>query len=562
MNATSVDSYSPNTSLPGIPVDKDDKLLEAIGVHRELSREFTSWSTISFALSILGCVASIASTFNTPLLYGGPAAAVWSWFMGSWGCLAIAVSVAELVSAYPSSSGVYGAPLICAPPLLFSIVLDYPRITVVGQLATPASVNFAGALMIFAAVTISTDGSFVPSTGQVLGLYCGINILMGIYNSLPSKILDKMFKYWMWINLLTSLAVIIAVPAGASHKGILASSKFVWTEVVDGTGWGNAPFAFLLGILSVQWVMTDYDGAAHLAEEVKNAAVIAPVAIVIAVISTGFIGFWINVALCYGIQDLSALPGATGLVFSQILWDSLGKRGALALWSFVIIIQVFTGLACQLACIRSIYAVSRDGAFPDRKLMAKVWGVTKTPVNAAIFTVVIQCLFGLLYLISYVAINAVFSITAVALDVSYMIPTIGKLYLYFYPSEHVKFVPGPFYLGKWGYVINVYAILWTLFETGILIMPQVRPVTANTMNYAGPIMGGTVLVSGIWYIIYGVSFSFLSMALLYFWRTYRPASAVVGGMVRSPDAPLQGAEKGTWDSEEKTSQDKGKVECQ
>ena len=39
-----------------------------------------------------------------------------------------------------------------------------------GQLATPASVNFAGALMIFAAVTISTDGSFVPSTGQVLGL--------------------------------------------------------------------------------------------------------------------------------------------------------------------------------------------------------------------------------------------------------------------------------------------------------------------------------------------------------------------------------------------------------
>lgn len=72
-------------SLPGIPLDNDDKHLEAMGVHRELNREFTSWSTISFALSILGCVASIASTFNTPLLYGGPAAAVWSWFMGSWG---------------------------------------------------------------------------------------------------------------------------------------------------------------------------------------------------------------------------------------------------------------------------------------------------------------------------------------------------------------------------------------------------------------------------------------------------------------------------------------------
>lgn len=26
--------------------------------------------------------------------------------------------------------------------------------------------------------------------------YCGINIVMGIYNSLPSRVLDSMFKYW------------------------------------------------------------------------------------------------------------------------------------------------------------------------------------------------------------------------------------------------------------------------------------------------------------------------------------------------------------------------------
>lgn len=89
-----------------------------------------------------------------------------------------------------------------------------------------------------------------------------------------------------------------------------------------------------------------------------------------------------------------------------------------------------------------------------------------------------------------------------------MIPTIGKLYLYLVPSDTVQFVPGPFYLGKIGYAINVYAIIWTLFETGILIMPQLYPVDANTMNYAGPIMGGVVLVSGIWYMAYGVSFAF------------------------------------------------------
>lgn len=75
-----------------------------------------------------------------------------------------------------------------------------------------------------------------------------------------------------------------------------------------------------------------------LAEEVKNAAFIAPVAIVTGVVITAFLGFWINVALCvsilfmkhscsifsillhrqYGIKDFSALPGPTTLVFAQV----------------------------------------------------------------------------------------------------------------------------------------------------------------------------------------------------------------------------------------------------
>ena len=65
--------------------DSDDDALARLGVRRELKREFTSWSTFSFAFSVLGCVATIASTFNTPVLLGGPASAVWSWFLGFWG---------------------------------------------------------------------------------------------------------------------------------------------------------------------------------------------------------------------------------------------------------------------------------------------------------------------------------------------------------------------------------------------------------------------------------------------------------------------------------------------
>ncbi|TFK49035.1 APC amino acid permease [Heliocybe sulcata] len=496
-------------------VEEEDERLRHLGVRRELRREFTRFSTLSFALGILGCSASIASTFNSPLLLGGPATAVWAWFLGSFGCLAIAASVAELVSAYPTAGGIYTSTAYVVPSKYRRVTTFIAAwLTVVGQLATPASIIFALSQMIFAAVTISTDGAFVASTGQVLGLYVGLNFAIGILNSLPTKALHRMSLFYVYVNLFTTLAVIIAVPAAG--KGNLASSKFVWSTVEDGSGWGSSGFAFLLGLLSVQWVMTDYDAAAHLSEEVKNAAVATPAAIISAVFLTGLFGFFVNVSLCYGIRDFSALPGPTSLAFAQILWDNLGKRGALALWSFVIILQTITAATCQLACIRSIYAISRDNGLPDGRLCARIWRTTKTPVNAVIFTVVVDCLFGLLYLASLVAINAIFSITAVALDVSYAIPIVAKLYIRFFDTD-TKFTPGPFFLGKWGYAVNLYAVLWTALETGILIMPQVYPVTADTMNYAGPIMGGVALLSWLWYML--------------FWhrRYYGPGSQEKGG---------------------------------
>lgn len=36
------------------------------------------------------------------------------------------------------------------------------------------------------------------------------------------------------------------------------------------------------------------------------------------VATTAFLGFFLVISLCYGIRDLSALPGPTGLVFAQV----------------------------------------------------------------------------------------------------------------------------------------------------------------------------------------------------------------------------------------------------
>lgn len=80
--------------------------------------------------------------------------------------------------------------------------------------------------------------------------------------------------------------------------------SYIFTEVVNNSGWSNSGLAFMMGLLSVQWTMTDYDAgrvsvlslhtkvnhfflAAHISEEVHRAAIAAPVAIFVAVLNTG-----------------------------------------------------------------------------------------------------------------------------------------------------------------------------------------------------------------------------------------------------------------------------------
>jgi hypothetical protein len=59
------------------------------------------------------------------------------------------------------------------------------------------------------------------------------------------------------------------------------------------------------------------------------------VAIFVAVIGTGLIGWILNISLVLCSGPLANLPGATGLAFIEIMYIRIGKAGTLFLWTFV-----------------------------------------------------------------------------------------------------------------------------------------------------------------------------------------------------------------------------------
>lgn len=87
--------------------DADAQLASQFGYKPIFKREFGYLSTFSFAVSISGLFATVMTTFSYPLYAGGAPSAVWCWLISGAGCMCIACSVAELVSAYPTSGGLY-----------------------------------------------------------------------------------------------------------------------------------------------------------------------------------------------------------------------------------------------------------------------------------------------------------------------------------------------------------------------------------------------------------------------------------------------------------------------
>ncbi|KAG9083193.1 hypothetical protein FRC06_004661 [Ceratobasidium sp. 370] len=229
--------------------------------------------------------------------------------------------------------------------------------------------------------------------------------------------------------------------------------------------------------------MTDYDATAHISEEVKRAAVAAPSAIFIAVIGTGLIGWLLNIVLVLCSGPLENLPGPSGLAFLEIMYMRIGRGGALFLWVWVCLTAFFVVQTALQACSRTFYAFSRDHGLPDRGLFGKI---TKNhvPLYAVWLVVFLSILPGLLDLASSIAAQAIFALTAMALDLSYIVPIFCRRLFRNHPEVHFK--PGPFYMGDGalGWIVNSMCILWTIFVAIILAFPTVRPVTKLNMNYA------------------------------------------------------------------------------
>lgn len=102
-----------------------------------------------------------------------------------------------------------------------------------------------------------------------------------------------------------------------------------------------------------------------------------------------------------------------------------------------------------------VYAFARDGGLPASRWLATVHTGLVVPLNALIFTSILVVIFGLIFLGSTSAYNAIVSASVVALGITYAIPpAINCL-------RGRKMLPEnrPFKLPNWlGWILNIVSL--------------------------------------------------------------------------------------------------------
>lgn len=134
--------------------------------------------------------------------------------------------------------------------------------------------------------------------------------------------------------------------------------------------------------------------------------------------------------------------------------------------------------SCFLSAQRVTYAISRDHVLPYSSFFRKL-SKRKMAVNAAILVYAISVIVTTAVIGSTVAFSAITATATITTNVSYLIPIVAR-----HTAGRKSFVPAKWNLGRYSLPMAVIASGYICFLFVVLILPQLYPVTSETLNYA------------------------------------------------------------------------------
>ncbi len=458
----------------------DEEQLHRLGYAQELHRGMSGFSNFAVSFTIISILSGCLTLFSFGMNTGGPSTMVWGWLLVGGFVVLVGMGMAEVCSSYPTAGGLYywAARLAKRNAPLWSWFTGW--FNLLGQVAVTAGIDFGCALFIEG--FLQYQGVLSPNVGfrtvqhEVVLITAILLLVHGLLNTFGVGLVSKLADVSVWWHIVGVGVIVLVLFIVPTHH---ASASFVFAHFVNNTGFGVPIYVFLIGLLNAQYTLTGYDASAHMTEETRAANIAGPRGIVNSIVVSIVAGWVLLVGLSYAINPAKYASEAGALVApGQIFVDSLGRAGGEMLLLIAIVAQFFCGMSSVTANSRMIYAFSRDGAVPGHQLWHRINPRTRTPTNAIWFAAIGALILVLPYWWNTTAYAAVTSIAVIGLYIAYITPVFLRV------RAGKDFTPGPWNLGRWGVLVGTVATIWTVFICIMLLLPQVKPITATTFNYA------------------------------------------------------------------------------
>ncbi len=509
-------------------IKQDVHDLHKLGYAQELFRTMGGFSNFAISFSIISILTGAVILYDYGLAWAGTAAVVLGWPLVTVFVLAIAASMSEIASAYPTAGGLY----------YWASKMKNKNwgwwtawFNLIGQFAIVAGINYAAAAFLNGTIINRVIGSDFNTTEIIPGILNGQLVTMGILmlvqlvmniGGINLVAILNQVSVWWHIVIVLAVVVLVLVTGKPNESGLTIGA----IQPLDTAGsWNNDlgfvnlqygpaasyPFilAFFFSLLQANWTYTGYDASAHVAEETVGARMASAWGIFLSVAVSAVFGFLFLMALTLHLPNLATLfpsvlddstLGASsqyyfggGVAVIEILNYNLGQLGDI-LSAGIAIAMAFCGLSSVASAGRMLYAFSRDDGVPGSGWLKKVSHRYRTPANALTGMVVVSWLFTVAAFIvgSGTAIVIVTAISTIFLYAAYGICIYLGVATEGWRKERV------WSLSRWSRPVAYVAMFWVIVLMVLFSFP-------TSGNISWPFMVITVLLLVVYYFAWARS---------------------------------------------------------
>ena len=457
----------------------DSAQLAALGYNQQLTRALGLWQNFSVGFTYLSPLVGVYSLFAFGLAAGGPAF-LWSVPIVVLGQSLVLLVFAEVSSQYPLAGGIYqwAKRLVGSRyAWLAGWMYTWALLITVAAIAFPIS-TYAGPLF-----------GYRPTTGTTLVTAVLAIVFAGLVNLAGVRRLALIATVGLVAEVLGTAGLGLYLLLFERHHGLSVLGK------TFGAGTpGHYTGAFLGAALFAVFIFYGFEACGDIAEEVKDPSRKIPRAMILTMAVGAFATVLLSLGLLLSVKDLGAVvSGKDADPIGTVLNDALGATGTKFVLALIVIGFVSCTVAIQGATARLVYSYARDGMIVGSRALSTLHPRLHMPVGAIAVATVIPALITLL---PSATVTRIITFASVGIYVGFQSVVLSSLI-----GRARGWKPaGAFTLGRWGWTVNVLALV---YGVAAIVILSVKGGTGTSFfdHWLVPLSVAIVFVAGLLYLL-------------------------------------------------------------